>query len=365
MSIARRALLVIVGIIFLDVLIALSLFWTLNQTIGRREVVKSWFEQSGIYENIVDRIIEEAKKEVEPTESPQSSEIDTELLAQAAKKTFTPVILRDTVETVLDGAYNWLEGSAQQLTFTIDFTKQKSELADNIVAELQTKFASLRVCSAADLPTNGDVDIFAINCRPPNFEQKLAEFRSEFVTNEDFLPDPVIAADELKIENANGKKQTIDQAYTSLPERYQQAKKLLWASTVLAILLLPVVILLSKTKRAGLKHVAGMLLGAGLLVLGFGIAFNMSTSIIKFGEDSLQQTVARPLAREITSSTAAVMFTVATIYILLAAAIFGYVFFTRQKNIKAPETTNELEGQENRDLSKDTTGEKEKSQSKD
>src|SRR5690606_28069006 len=111
----------------------LSLVWTINATFGDRNVVKNWFSNSGVYDNIVDSVVRETEKGIENSEEKDGQNIDTESLSNAATSTFTPDVLRSSLEEVLDGTYDWLDGTTPNLAFSLDFTEQKVAFADNVI----------------------------------------------------------------------------------------------------------------------------------------------------------------------------------------------------------------------------------------
>ena len=65
-------------------------------------------------------------------DSEASIPVDNPQFHAIAKNAFNPVLLNGSLEAVLDGGYNWLEGSADKLDFRIDLTDAKQELATGL-----------------------------------------------------------------------------------------------------------------------------------------------------------------------------------------------------------------------------------------
>ena len=113
---------------------------------------------------------------------------DNPEIINIAKKSITPLFVKNSVEAIIDGTVPWLEGKAVKPIFSVDLVPVINAFADNSVAFGRNRFASLPLCARNQIPITDD--ILTINCKPKglNIETELSKDSSQIKLNSDFLP---------------------------------------------------------------------------------------------------------------------------------------------------------------------------------
>lgn len=344
----RKLFLVITVFMFVLTLLIVNLVWTVNNTITNREVVMAWINDSGFYDNIVDEVAKLAEEKIDENQNqnqnqnpdqnqnnPSESEIDSALMIRAAKRVFTPEVVKEKLEPVLNGVYDWLEGETPNLQFALDLSQQKAAFAESLGEEARTRAAALPVCTQDQVAISQNADVLTIQCIPPEFEAQVAKFQQEFATSDEFLSDTTITGDDLKAEK-NGVQQPITQTISSVPAWYQFAQALIWFMLIASVIWGLLVVFLSKNIRYGLKHLAVAFLIAGIFVAISAVATSQVTQVVKVSDTG--QEIALALVKESTKTIVGIEIIIAAIYIALFAGITLYLYLTKSKNTEVVDT---------------------------
>ncbi len=258
-------------------------------TVGNRQTIKGWLDKSDAYSKVVDIAItklEESTKEGGQSDIP----VDDPQIRETVRKAFTSDLLKQNVETFLDGTYSWLERDAENLEFRMDFTAAKQQLADGLAEYVKTRATSLPVCTPNQIPE--DFSGFSESCRPSNVspDQVAEKIRSEILTGKGFLENPVITADNIKVTDENGATIPLSGSSQAQVSRdaYNLSTKAPAIFAVTAFVLALGVIFLSHDRLAGVKRVGIVLLTTGVILL---IAFAALGAVANFVESKAQETV--------------------------------------------------------------------------
>lgn len=243
----------------------------INRLVTQSETVKGALNDSGIYDTLVDNVLDQSEEAGDPQEASRLP-LEREEVRAVTKEVFSPELLRSSSETVIDGTYRWLEGKSDKPDLRLDFTSTKADIATKLNSYLRGRVATLPACTnSAQL--SASMDLFTITCKPPgvNLEPEINRITQEFSTSDNFLPDPVITADDLTL-NANGQKVPAYQQLEYLPAMFQAARLLPWLFGLMALGTALIIIWLSRPHRRGFKRVAVSLITCGVfLLLGFWI----------------------------------------------------------------------------------------------
>lgn len=278
-------------------------------TIHDRVTVKNWFIKSDFYNQAVDVVLEKAKASADknqpndPNESNQKEDsglgslpINDPAIQAVAKQAFTPQLLQTSVEGFLNGTYDWLDGSSKDIAFSVDLSSAKQQLATGLGTYVENKVASLPVCP--NNPAADDYDAFSATCRPAALSATQAG--SEFSANllkQDFLKDPVITADTLKIEGDGDQKTALteDAKVAAVKTAYQRSSQTPLVLAILALVLAAAIVFLSSDRLRGIRRVAYIVVVIGVILLlihaGLGAASTKLTDKLTLsGSESPQQT---------------------------------------------------------------------------
>jgi hypothetical protein len=325
--------------VFFSSFLLLAYGWTLNETFGRREVVKQWFENSGAYDNFVTEITVLSQSQALEA----GNIIDGATLETAANAGFTPEILQQGLEDVLDGTYDWLEGETTDLTFEIDFTESKQAYAQALTDAAAVRVETLQPCVKQ---TTGAFDPFSAPCRPVGLDFGPLEdgVKQLVLEDENFLPDPVISASDITV-NKDGSPQTISEAASYLPLAYKIAR----FGPFIAILLtfasgIGLVAIASSKRKGVFKIFRGFAFTAASLAVFTYISGHSTDWLDRaFAVDpsarGITERIIKPVVGEITSDLTRWTSLFMIIYGVLAAVTLLIYIIMRRMEVKQGEKT--------------------------
>lgn len=303
MLIAKRIALAIISPLFVVLLFATAFDIGFVRTATHPPTVKKLIADSGIYNSAVTNVLNQTKTIPTifgsiPTSDPA--------VQQAAHVALPPQFIQQNTELAIDEIYEWLGGQSSQPNFNIDLSGAKTLFANNIADTVQKRLNGLPKCTTAQslaIVRQGSFDAYSATCLPRGISPAAVGqgLQAAIIANQDFLKN--ISLNSASIKDSNGQP-IFTTKLAGAPKQYQRAKKSPWILSILTILAGAGVILLSRTRLAGLRHVGVVLLLAGLLMMLFSWGLNrtVSTKIapkIKVDNAIFQQDV-RSLVTDIT-----------------------------------------------------------------
>lgn len=262
----KKFLLVISSGLLKLTLFTLAIIGAVLFVFGTPEGAKKALNDSGLYDNAVDSVLEATAKEAKK-ESGDVLPLDDPAIQSAVKDAVPPELLKDSSEVIIASLYDWLNGKTEKPEFAIDLNETKTKLVDGIAGAAQSRYEGLPVCTLEQLQSVGtDVDPFNAPCQVPGLaSSSIAErVRQELLTNNEFLKDTVITADNLpKDEQGNG----IADNFSAVPGIFGLIKSLPLLLGFVSLLLAVAVMFLSESKRIGLRRIGITLVGTGIFLL--------------------------------------------------------------------------------------------------
>lgn len=245
-------------------LFGFALSGALGQTIRDKETVKSWLEESGFYDEILDTVLNQIKSEGEAKLS-GSVDLNNPEIRNIVNGVLNPDILKGLTERIVDGTYLWLEGETATPEYSVDLKNSKTQLSEALGLYASKRVIGLPNCTALQLGTmTAGIDFMAINCRPPKVteEQVRQTVQTEVANNLGFIPDNYVSTDNLtKDENSNNIWPVQAQSV------YQKSVWLPYVFGLLIVISMAGTIFLSSTVKKGLYRAGGASI-AGALILG-------------------------------------------------------------------------------------------------
>jgi hypothetical protein len=266
MQFVRKALLVLVGVAFPALLFATAFDFGVLHVVGSPTPVKKILSDSGIYNSVVGSALDQAKKS-----STGGSEVSLTdpLIKKAAEDSFSPQVVKDSTEKVIDGVYDWLDGKSAQPDFNVDLSSVKSSFAENAAGAAKFRAESLPACTA--LPDT--TDPLSITCLPQGVTpaQVADQVKNNVLTGQGFLEHPNITASSVKSEGSD--QSVFDNKLKDTPKQYQRVKKTPFILATLTVAAILAIIFLSVTRRKGLRHVGVTMsvVGAFMLLFAWGL----------------------------------------------------------------------------------------------
>jgi hypothetical protein len=337
MQFVRRSFLTIFGAALPLLLLATAFNFGVLQVIGSPEPVKKILSGSGIYNSVVGTALEQAK-----TTSSGTSEVSLNdpTIKKAAQESFSPDVVKNSSEKVVDGIYVWLDGKSPQPQFDIDLSNAKNDFADKVGEAAKTKAATLPVCTSAPTTT----DPFSATCVPPGVtpEQIGDQDKNDVLKGQGFLEHPKITASSFK--SASGNHSLFEGKLKGAPKKYQLAKKTPYILAGLTILAMLAIVFLSTTRRKGLRRVGVILAIVGVFMLAFAwglnrvVTQNITPKIVV--ENKVLQSNMRNLATDITHRVDRNYWIFGIVYAALGLIlILTTLFVGRNRSKKSPAAT--------------------------
>ncbi len=258
----------------------LGLAWSsaLSLTVRDKDTVKNWLEESGIYGQITDTVINDAETVSVESLSVNTDQLPTEV-KEAVNNAFNPAMLKDSTEKFVDGVYAWLEGSTDSPQVEVDISNAKNQLVEDLGSYATSRASSLPECTPLELQAVSRFDGINATCLPPGVtpEQVGQDTKEQLLNSASFLPDTKLSGED--IGGSNGQ---------LLPEKlkstYQTSKWLVPTFIVLVLISSVGVVFTSSTKRKGLGR------GSAIYLIS-GIAVGFSAFIIGKGPERLNMLV--------------------------------------------------------------------------
>jgi hypothetical protein len=289
MNILRRFLVAVSTVVFFFSSLGLAWSHVFAQSLGDRETVKSWLSDGKFYDNIVDVVLESLAT-VDSQDAGEIPVTDPNLQVKV-REVFTPDFLRSSSENVLDGVFNWLEGSADQPDFRLDLTDVRLKMASALGDYAVERGASLPVCS--EVPA--DFDALSAECLPPGVA--VADLKSQVENNllneSTFIDEPIVTADTLKGEDGQS---NVFQNTKEVRSVYRAGKNLPIVFAVLTVLSGIGLVLLSSSRRSGFLRL-GIVSTVSAVVLGLGF-MGLSQGPRAFKPDIVNEQGAQNLAAQ-------------------------------------------------------------------
>jgi hypothetical protein len=339
MQFLRKPILVLTAAILPILLFATAFDFGVLRVVGSPIPVKKILSDSGIYGSVVSGALDQAQK----TSSAGGEVTLTDpAIKKAAQESFSPQVVQNSSEKVIDGIYNWLDGKTAQPDFNVDLTNVKTTFAEKIGQAATDRAAALPKCTAPPAST----DPFSVTCLPPSLTpaQVGEQAKNDVLTGQGFLDHPDITASSVK--SSNGQPLFEKAKLQNAPKQYQRAKKTPFILAILSILAILAVIFLSATRKIGLRRI-GMILtiiGALMLLFAWGINRVATHNVIpKLGLDNnVLRSSVQKLATEIVHNVQQNYIMFGGIYLALgiAALIISMMMGKKTAGEKVPANTD-------------------------
>jgi len=293
MQFIRKTLVGLAATLLTATLFGLGFTWSLQHVFGTSHDIKAALRDSKFYDVVVGSALDEAQKKQDQPAGKGDIPVSQPAIRAIIKQAFPPTLLQAQTEQVLDSIYTWLHSDGTTpLSFTIDLTSAKAQLAEGVGSYVQQRLAGLPVCTPGALPS-GDVDAFTATCVPSgyNVASAAAQARDQ-ILHGDFLKDSKISSSTFKNNNGG----TIDQQLRKVPGTYHHVQQAMTGAMVLAVLLGIGIVFMSITWRRGVRRLGIVLLSVG--AVNVVLAFVLSMVVHRIGQEMLKHHTDQPLQQK-------------------------------------------------------------------
>jgi hypothetical protein len=315
------------GIVLLVIILAIALWTfatTLQMTLLNRQTVKVWGEQSGAYGKLVDTL---EIRQVDAT-----GLVSGDMLRQAIGTTFPPDYVQEQAEMIVDATYDWIDGDASQIAYTIPLHERQNDFIENLSQVLKERVQSLPQCSGS-LSMN-------VECIPRAYtvESYARSVAEQTADDSDLFEEPLTSGDMRPVD-----------AVAVLPTLENASAMGVWALPIVIVLGGVVYVALSRQWRAGIANLGKRfvfssltLVVVGLLGWVFGGSLRLGARLFGGSDETLIATVVEPILQQAISSIG-MWLTIAAGSVVVVGVILwivGYVLQRRgggiSSNISAP-----------------------------
>ena len=272
MQFVRKFLLVLLVPLFTILLYTVAIDVGFARIGTQPAAIKHILVKSGIYSSVVPSLLDQAKQ---VSGSSGTVSLTDPVVRAAANQTFSPQLVQNDTEAVIDGTYDWLNGTTPLPDFQIDLSSAKSDFAANVAKQAEQHLQGLPACPASSAV---NFDPLHTTCLPAGVTpaSAAAVLQSTIANGKGFLDSPVITANSIKSGNNN--QPIFANQLKQVPEKYRLAKKTPLVLGALVLILGLAILFLSSTRSAGLKRIGIPLLVVGLLLLAFAWGSNHVTT---------------------------------------------------------------------------------------
>lgn len=256
-------------------LLGLGFAWGAYRTLDNPQSLKTAIKDSGLYDSGIGEALEQSQK---GSGGQADVPLDQPEVRKIVENAFTPQYVQTETEKVIDSAYSWLHGNSPNLSFSINLSEAKERLTGGIETYLQKRLDTLPACTSADqLPADGKVNPYNAPCLPAGVDKAavIAEAKSQ-IANGDTFKQTDINANNLKDEQGTSLAQQLQTSQTV----YGALLALLYFSIAFAVMFAAGVVLLSPSRRQGLRNL-------GIILAVTGAVNGLLAWLTKWGIDTL------------------------------------------------------------------------------
>ncbi len=249
---------------------------------GDPEVIKGIVARSGAYDHALNAVLGEKKK---ITDKFGNLPLDDAAVRDIISQAYSPQVLQTNVESLIDGTYHWLDGTAEQPDFSLDVTGPNQALINGIEAYTHARAKKLPTCTLQQsraLQTTPTIDVWQANCLPPgtNIDQLTDQVKAK-LQSEKIVSYKHVTADTFKA--IDGSQNVFDKAGTA-PTLFQTAKNLFWVVLGLCLVVASLIIVFSSPRLRGLERIGKILTITGVLIVIGGVSmYYMKSTVLNEG----------------------------------------------------------------------------------
>jgi hypothetical protein len=245
----------ILAILLLVMVLITTLFSSLVISANNPKAIKGWVAKSGVYDHFMVALLNKSGSNADTT---SAISIQDPQVQSAAQEVFTPQVIQNGFETIIDSNYDWLSGKKNKPDFAVDLTNYKQQFAENVQNKVKNFLTNLPNCTPQQtLALQGqlNVKLFGLTCRPANVNPTTEAARArDQILNSDFLSTPVLTASTITVNDNNS--QVYYVKFAKAPSIYKEARITPLVMLTITLLLSFLILITSTSKDKGKKNIA-------------------------------------------------------------------------------------------------------------
>ncbi len=229
-KIIRKLYSIIFGALLTVCLIILPLVFLLKSDLGSSVKIKSWLKQADLYSIVVNNLTTQISDGLNSSNFQVKPNITSSEVDQSVKSAVSQQFFYQTVNSVVDSNYAWLNGQTPKPSFLINLSSVKSSIISNLVSSP----SAVAVCNQLVI-----YRLSTMSACQSNFSNLLS-------SNATLANYQTINQDNLSsFLNTSSTSKPYYEQYSNLPSRFQLVMKapLYLLIAVVAILLLSIIVL--------------------------------------------------------------------------------------------------------------------------
>lgn len=253
-----------------SLLLHFSLFFFIGSIVfvsvlSDKQTLKDSLVSSKIYDSFVSTIIDSNLDE--STQTLSSLPLSDEKVRNIIINAFSPQILKNQTDAVIDDGYAWLNGDSDSLRFGYDFTESKVAMNNALATYAAERVMALSPCDE----TPQEVNVFTITCRPININFEFIRAQTLIdLSSSELLKDPTVTQDDLP-KSADG--ESLDKKYSFVPKLFQLMSISLPFSIALLVLGAILFVITRKPLQKGLRALGKDMLSNGIMLIILTVIF--------------------------------------------------------------------------------------------
>lgn len=314
------------------------------------QIVKGWLNDTNTYETIITESLDLIALESQVDNSgettgslgetfDQNPYINSDAITQIMEETFTPDFVQAQFVGVIDGLYEWLDGTTDKPEFEFSLNDKKPELTERLRAEMLSQFEGLPPCTPEEYAV--DFNLIDALCRPEgiSIEAEVDRFVAEFTGEEGIFSDVSFSGDDLV--ESEGKESGLSERQLQLGQQaysgLQNGPLFLLAAGVIAAFVL---FISSRSRFRGFSEVGNIMFSGSLFIFftALVISFNQNFITRFIGENDSSDATVRaaralfePLLQRIIGDVASLTVVVSGATLVLGTFMVGWSFYLRNK----------------------------------
>lgn len=242
--------------LLLIVLFATPIIISLQAIANSPEAVKASLDKNNVYSVSV-------KSNLVAENSRLSSDVLSDNgIASALHSAVTPSYVKTSSDKLIDNIYAYIHGSMPSVELSVSISEVQTKFADNVASYIKQKFDTLPRCTQLTPPPASIESLLQSTCVPIGVSSQQA---SEYARSE-IMNLALFANDRIEVADLVGMRESSLNSYLAdARSAYPYFISLVYILPIIGIILAVGILLLSDTKRRGIKIIANTLLSAGLV----------------------------------------------------------------------------------------------------